>query len=305
MILPRPGLLAAPLFMCLLFAYTYFATRFALSGLGIFQILFIRYAIALTALVVLFHRRLALFRLNRPDRQAMALMTLVEPVFYFTCETLGLKFTSPINVSLMIATIPIFAAVFAYFLLGERVDWPGRLGILISFIGVFTIIQFQNQNVYAPRPVLGNLFALGAATAAGLYNSLGKRLVSKYPPITLTFYQALAATLWFFPLALLQWLSGTAPRINLLIVGHLLYLGLGSSILAYLILNSTLARLGASQVALFSNLIPVFTALLSYLLWGEVFKAHQLLGACLVLVGVSLTVGRASVKTAGSYPHQV
>ncbi len=76
---------------------------------------------------------------------------------------------------------------------------------------------------------------------------------------------------------------------SLLAKGSLAYLGLGSSVLAYLIWFAALGRTDASKVAVFSNLQPVATALAARVALGEAIGWEVVVGGALVLLGVRLT----------------
>ena len=204
-------------------------------------------------------------------------------------ETYGVRYSSPANVSLIIATIPVFAVIFAFFILKERLSAVNIAGIFISIFGVYFIVTLQESSVLAPRPVLGNFLTLGAAMAAGLYNSLARRLAQKYSPLTLTYYQTLMATIVFLPLATVEYFLSGEIHIDAFIAGNVFYLAIGGSIFAYFLLNRALSRLGSAQVAVFSNFIPVVTIIFSYFLFNELLRPLQFVGAGCVLGGIYLT----------------
>lgn len=275
--------------MCTLFGLTFIATKFALEGLGIFQVVFGRYGIAFLVLVIVYRKRLHYFSIASQDIKHFLALTMVEPVGYFIMETYGVRYSSPANVSLIIATIPVFAVIFAFFILKERLSPVNILGIFVSIFGVYFIVNMQDSTALAPRPVLGNFLTLGAAVAAGLYNSLARRLTRKYSPLTLTYYQTLVATIVFLPLAVIEYFVRGEIHTNAFILGNVFFLAIGGSIFAYFLLNRALSRLGAAQVAVFSNFIPVVTIIFSYFLFNELFRPIQFAGAGCVLVGIYLT----------------
>ena len=214
--------------------------------------------------------------------------TFVEPVGYFILETFGLQFTSPSNVSLIIATIPVFAVIFASLMLKEKPSLRSITGIIISILGVYFIVSLQTSSQLAPKPLLGNILTLGAAVTAGLYNSLARQLTQRYSPLTVTYYQTMVATIVFFPLSIIEFFVKENFNIDVLIIGNMIYLALGGSIFAYLLLNYSLSRLDVARVSIFSNFIPVVTIVMSYFLFNEMLKPFQLIGAVLVLFGIYL-----------------
>lgn len=287
------------LVMTVLFGLTFVAVKLALAGLGVFQLIFFRYLLAFGLLTLLFFPKLRSFKIPRRDWKWFALLTGIEPIGYFIFETYGIRFSSPTIAALIIATIPVFSLVFARFLLSERQGWPALVGIAISVAGVYLIASGQAVSELAPRPLLGNALIFGAAVSAGLYNCLSRRMSARYSALTITYYQSLAAVLVFSPLAYWEFLHGGAPQLSLPVISSVLYLGIGGSILAYFLLNLMLSRLEAARVAVFANLIPVVTLVVSYLVFQEILTPAQAAGALLVVAGVTLTQ-RGSRQKSGS-----
>ncbi len=283
--------------MTLLFGITFVAVKMALEGLGVFQVIFLRYLLALAVLAILFFPKLRTFTIPRSDWKWFALLTGIEPIGYFILETYGIQFSSPAIASLIIATIPVFSLVFARFLLAEKQGWPALLGILISITGVYFIARLQDASTLAPRPMLGNLLIFGAAISAGLYNCLSRRMSFRYSPLAITFYQSVAAVVVFLPLALWELHRGEIPEFTSRVIGSVMFLGIGGSVLAYFLLNFMLSRLETARVAVFANLIPVVTLLVSFAMFREMLTFGQIAGAAMVVAGVYLTQWEARRRT--------
>lgn len=280
--------------MSVLFGFTFIATKFALQGLGVFQVVLGRYALAWILLTLLLWKKRRYFYIARRDWKDFLLLTFIEPVGYFIFETYGIRFSSPASVSVIIATIPAFAVIFAAFLLREKPGVFTFAGIALSVGGVYLVVGMQQASHLAPHPILGSLLTLGAAASAGLYNSLARKLTRKYSPITITYYQTLVATLVFFPLSIGEFILTGKFSLDWRILGSVAYLALGASVAGYLILNYALSKIGAAQVAIFANLVPVVTIVASFFVYGEMFSLTQLLGAGLVISGIYLVYFRSS-----------
>lgn len=282
--------------MTILFGLSFIATKFALQGLGIFQVVFFRHLLALFFLtLILWHHRQKFF-IARKDLKHFLLLTLIEPVTYFIFETIGIRYSTPSNVSIIIATIPIFSVLFARWILHEKTHGWAVFGIFFSLLGVYLIVTGTVESYLAPRPFLGNMFTVGAAIAAGLYNVLCRRLSQTYSPSTITFYQSLVASIVFLPLALYQYFILPVILLNTEIILSIFYLALGSSIIAYFILNYSLSQLPTQHVAIFANLVPVVTVFASWIIYREFLKGQQFLGALLVILGIYLTYLRSKNK---------
>lgn len=288
--------------MALLFGLSFVATKYALKSIPPFTLIFLRFLIASLFLGTIYLRKR--FRnLDRKDRWRIFLTSLIVPGLYFLAETYGLKFSSATSVSLLIATIPIFAAAFAFFLLKEKIRvWRGA-GIVFSVIGVGIILTALPAEKASWQVVRGgNLLALGAALCAGLYMALGRSLLPKYSPLTITTFQALFATAVFLPLAGWEWLTHPWGEINAWTMGAVIYLALFCSVLAFFLWNYGISRLEASKAAVFTNLVPVFTVLGAYFLLEESIYGGQIIGGALVISGVTLAsmAKGAQAREAGS-----
>ena len=274
--------------MALLFGLSFVATKYALRSVPPFTLIFLRFCIASFFLGILYMRKRPR-KVEPGDRWRIILTSLIVPGLYFLAETYGLKFSSATSVSLLVATIPIFAAIFAFLLLKERIGiWRG-VGIALSVIGVGAILTSVQGKVTGWKMVgAGNLLGLGAALCAGLYMALGRDLLNRYSALTITTFQAVAAVLIFFPLAGLELFTHQWGETNAFTLMAVAYLALFCSVLAFFLWNYGISRLEASRAAVFTNLVPVFTVFGAYLLLGEKVYAGQMVGGALVIGGVTL-----------------
>jgi drug/metabolite transporter (DMT)-like permease len=73
----------------------------------------------------------------------------------------------------------------------------------------------------------------------------------------------------------------------------ILYLGIFSSAICYILYNKVLKVLSGVQVGNFMNFDPVVGALIAIIFLGEKVSVWQIIGGVLVLIGVALTSRRA------------
>ncbi|MDA3837535.1 MAG: EamA family transporter, partial [Candidatus Delongbacteria bacterium] len=69
----------------------------------------------------------------------------------------------------------------------------------------------------------------------------------------------------------------------------LLYMSFFASVMAFVLIIIPIKKIGISKTNGFTNLIPVFTAVLSYFMLDEFFDARKILGIVIVLVGIFLS----------------
>ncbi|MCD6108462.1 MAG: DMT family transporter, partial [Thermoplasmata archaeon] len=118
-----------------------------------------------------------------------------------------------------------------------------------------------------------------------VYSIVGKRLLDKYDPLTLNAYAFALGVVFYFPFVIKDF--GSVFSISLggwLIV---LYLALFCSIFGYIAWYFVLSHVEASKAAIFLNLIPLFTILLSLLI-GEIVTMFLIAGAVCIIYGIYL-----------------
>jgi drug/metabolite transporter (DMT)-like permease len=91
----------------------------------------------------------------------------------------------------------------------------------------------------------------------------------------------------FLPAAFVPGAIPPVSRLTAPVVGGILYLAIGTSVIAYPLWLYALRRLEASKVAITSNTQPLLTGILSWIIFGERFTGAFLLGATLILAGVT------------------
>ncbi|HYB72838.1 MAG TPA: DMT family transporter, partial [Candidatus Sulfotelmatobacter sp.] len=201
----------------------------------------------------------------------------------------SLVFTTPAHASLAVGTMPIFAAVAARLLLGERLTRRRLAAILLAFAGVALVIAAGRGLAQAPHAALGDLLALGAAASWALGSVFSKPFLLRYSPLKFTALTMAAGAATGIPCgsaALLRLAWAAVPWTGWL---ALAYLAVLSMAVANFLWNRAVARTDVAQVAIFSNLIPVAALVLSALLYGEPVTPPLVAGGALVVAGAYLT----------------
>jgi drug/metabolite transporter (DMT)-like permease len=222
---------------------------------------------------------------RKGDWKLLGLLALCEPFLLFIFETMGLQYTSASQGGMIVACVPLTVAIGAYFAYGERISRRCLGGIMLAVLGVAVVSVFGEAGEHGANPLLGNFLIFCAVLSATCYALTVKHLCSRYHFIYLSAVQVFGATLLFLPGAVLAPAPETLPWEA---IGALVYMGLGITFLVYFVINYALTRIKAAHVILFSNLIPVSTLLLAYLVLGETLNAFQYGGAAMVLCGVLL-----------------
>lgn len=197
--------------------------------------------------------------------------------------------TEAINLSLVNTCLPLATFLGAGLLLGE---WPLRrawAGMAVAAVGLFYLISQGSWQTVARldfRP--GDLLMLVAVLAWALYTLLLRRWASRLavPALVLLavlIYIGLPLILPFYLYELAKVGGFTPSWANLGAIG---YTAVFASLVAYLAWNTGVARVGAARAALASYLMPVFTALLGWLLLGEALRHYHWIGGGLIFAGL-------------------
>lgn len=275
--------------MMLFWGLSFVATKVALETFPTFTLVFCRFALASSFFLMILVRK-GIPALSAKDHGRILLVALFEPGLYFVFETIGLQYTSAAKASLIIATVPLFVMIFAFFFLRERTNLASFLGIGVSLFGIFLLIRADPHFAWSlGTSFLGDLLIFGAVLSAALYTVTARTAGRKTSALSVTGLQMCYGALFYFPAFLwelpsLKWSAFSARS-----VAALLYLALFASIGAFFCYNYALSRIPATKASVFVNGIPVITTLAAWALLGEMLTPLQMAGGALVLFGVYLS----------------
>lgn len=227
-------------------------------------------------------------KVERKDMKLFALAALFEPFLYFIFESYGLLNSAPVVSSAIIATIPLFTPIAAFFFLKERLTPWNILGFIISFFGV--IFMLLNKNLELTVSTKGIVFLFSAVLVAVAYSISLRKLTLLYKPLTITFVQNVIGMIYFIPMFFIMEINSPSNMIEVKsYIVPLLSLGVFASSVAYTLWAYSFSKLGAAKANIYSNLIPVFTAIFSCIIIGENLNVQKILGILLVVGGLILS----------------
>lgn len=224
-------------------------------------------------------------RVEAGDRKWFVLLAFLEPFLYFMGESFGLLYVTSTQASVMVSTIPLFATLAAFLFFGERLTMVNVAGIVISMFGVGLIVV--DPDLASKTPLKGILLMLVAVLSAVAYALVVKRLTVKYNTFTVVTVQNGIGIFMFLPFFLVfegkEFLSVPLTLSGIL---ALLQLAVFASTLAFLFFIYGMKKIGISKANVFTNSIPVFTALFSWWLLGDPFNLPKVAGIILVISGL-------------------
>lgn len=218
---------------------------------------------------------------------------LLGNALYQILFAIGLDLTTSTISSLLIGTIPIWAALLAMALGWEKISKQTWVGIFVAFTGVILVTlggASVRGNPVAKDPVMGNVLTLGAAICWASYTVLSKRLLERYSALRVSAVGLLLGVPGLWPFAMTDLISLDWRSLPPSVYGSILYTSCLSIALAYLIWSYSIQKLGAARTAVFNNIVPVVTFILAFLVLREPVTWLQVLGGVIVLGGVWQTI---------------
>lgn len=248
-------------------------------------IVFTRLVISVFIMGVYIIVKKKLIRIKKPDRILFCLLALFEPFFYFLGESFGLTYVSATVGSVLISTIPVFAALGAWIIFRERLKFINYAGIILSFIGVLIFIVRGDGTIsFSARGLL--LLMLAVFSAVG-YNLTLSRLVGSYSPVLIVTVQNSLGAVLFLPIFLISDFShmmNTTITINSIL--PIIELSVFASCGAFIFFAFSVRNIGITKANVFTNFIPVFTAVFSFILLGDTLSLQNIIGMLIVICGV-------------------
>jgi len=266
---------------------THIVAKSVTSDIDAVTLTFLRSVVSNIGLAFVFWIRRAKIKVLHEDRKRMILLGLLgtgNQLLYMY----GIHFTTAANGALLYGTTPVIVLVFSRVLLGERMTPKKSAGILIAFIGV-SIVIFERGISLSSDHTYGNLVVLAAVIAWGLFTILGKSMVIKYGALQSTSIAAFLGGVMLLPFGAFSATEFDFGLLNSADWLGILYLGIGTSVVSYLLWYYALRRIEASKLAVFSNGQPIVAALLSVIFLHYTFTTAFLLGGTITVAGVILT----------------
>lgn len=269
-------------------AFSFIWSKGALEVYNPLTILSARLIIAATILFSFSKIIGKLNKIEKSDYKFLFLLSFFEPFLYFIGETYGLDRVSPTVAAVIIATIPLFLPYAAWYFYKERITRYKVIGTVLSFIGVVLVII--NYNMQLNADIWGVLLLLTAVFAAIGYTAVLKKLSHKYNSFTIVSWQSLLGLMGFLPLFFIFEFNETSS-IGFVwdAIRPIILLAIFGSILAFVLFTYSIKVLGITKSGVFSNGIPVFTSLFSFLLLGERLLGINYIGIMIVVAGLFIS----------------
>ncbi len=263
----------AAVFTIIIWGTTFISTKILLEGFLPVEILFFRFVMGYTTLLLLYPKKLKVT--DRKHELVFVFAGLCGICLYYLLENIALTFT--------------------FFISEEKLRLRFFIGFVCAMVGIIFISYNGMKFTLDP---LGDFLALSAALVWACYSLLVRKISKMGYPVFLstrrTFFYGI---IFMIPAA---WVSDF--RLDLFRFTHSIYLfnmiflGLGASAFCFVTWNFAVRELGTVKTSVYIYLVPVITVFTSALVLNERLTALMGIGAALTLAGLILSEQKAGKK---------
>jgi drug/metabolite transporter (DMT)-like permease len=232
--------------------------------------------------------------------QRYAVLGLLGVGCYNALQYLALKTSTPLNVTLVAASAPVFMLGIGALFFGQRVTGRQVAGAVLSIAGVLVVLARGDwQQLLAVRLVPGDIYVLFATAAWAVYSWLLVR-PGDPPAIRADWAAFLLAQIvfglgWSGLFAAGEWaLTDAQIHWGWPLAAALAYVAVGPAIIAYRCWGMGVQKAGPNAAGFFANLTPLFAALMSAAFLRELPHLYHGLAFALIVGGIVVSSRRSA-----------
>ena len=197
-------------------------------------------------------------------------------------------YSEAINLAILgTCSSPIMSVILARIFLKEKIPALRIAGMLVCIIGILVLLSKGSfETLMNFRFSEGDWWILAAALSFAIYNTMVKKRPKEMHHLNFLFVVFLFGTIMLVPFYIYEFKQQGGIAIDLTNVLTILYLGLGASVICFMIWNKAIAALGTGRTALFGNLIPVFSSIEAVILLHEKIGTIHIISFILVVAGL-------------------
>ncbi|MCF7926330.1 MAG: DMT family transporter [Candidatus Izimaplasma sp.] len=264
---------------------TFVVTKVLVDVLTPVQILSVRILVAVIVLLIIYPKINKTFKLKN---ELLFIVSGVALGGYFIFENSALTVTFPSNVSLFVATSPLFTTFLVSFTEEKKqIKLTNILGLILAFVGVGFIV-FGDSGIRGFNP-LGDILAILAALMFSVYTVTLSHVKQSYHIIQKTRKVFLYAFLIIVLFGVFSKKSLIWPEISITLASQVLFLAIFASSFAFIFWNKSIDLIGTVKTNVFIYLIPVVTMILSAIFINEMITLIKLIGAVLIISGIYIS----------------
>lgn len=227
------------------------------------------------------------FTIRKKDIPFFILCSLTGQVLYYFCEYTAMDYIPVSLITIILAFVPGVSIIIERIAFKKRFSIKMGIGLIICVIGVALVIGADFRVLLQGRAI-GYLLAFMAVLSWNAYNFITAKVSENYTSLTMSFNQLVCTVLISMPYAFK--VMPPVEKFTADIVTSLLYLGLVSAGLGYLIFVRGIRDLGPTVSAMFNNFLPVTSTFFGWLLLGQNISPLQIAGGIIVVIASCVVI---------------
>ena len=280
------------IFCEILFGLSYLFTKHATTSVGALTLLSWRFITAFLVLSLCAATGVIKINLKGKKLCPLFLIAILQPVIYFTGETVGIRLTTASESGALLAVIPVVTLMASMVVLRQKPTKLQTAGICVTMAGVMVCVL--SKGMEASFNLIGYIMLFVAVVSYSLYSVFSQKAAS-FSSAEKTYVMAALGAAVFTTAALIQSVCShsvfeflTAPFTDISFLTAVLYQGIGCSVAAFLLYNLAIAYIGSNHSASFVGISTVVSVLAGVFFLRESFSPFQAAGVLLIIGGVYL-----------------
>lgn len=259
----------------------------------------LRFIIASTAIAGITFAMKRNLKVEQRDLGRMLVLALFGNAMYQVFFILGVQRTRAGSAALIVSTTPLLTAVIGRLLGQERFSALGVAGLLTAILGVGLIIFGGGSGYSLHESLLGDALLMISSICWAIYTVASQPMLHRYGSMKTTALMMLLGTPALIAVGAPSLLNHDWSRVRPLAWGGLFYSALLSIVLAYIIWNHGVRRIGSTRTAVYSNLTPVVAMIVAWPALGEAPTPAQVVGAAVIFISIYLVKRGTAEVTEG------
>ena len=212
-------------------------------------------------------------------------ITIFNSIVYYS-----LYHTQVITGLLMISTIPVWIIFISSILNIEKSNKFQIFGVVLSLIGVFSIITKTDINIIKNLNFnKGDLSMVIAMLSWAIFSSLLKKKTHKITQIALLQIVIICGLIFLIPVYLVEIYLGYKINIDKPFLFTLSYVVFFPGLLSFLFWIKGISIIGTNRSGIFLHLMPIFGTIMAILIYDEKIMFYHFIGAVFIVLGIVMS----------------
>ena len=267
------------IFLVIIWGFDYVTAKWGMNELTPTCLMFMKFLIGFVTVGIIKVTKRDWSLVKKRDIPALVACAIFGQILYYECEYNAMTYLPVSLLTILLAFVPAFSVIIERIFLKRKPNRKMIIGIAFCILGIVLVIGADLDTLFQGK-IIGYLIAFGAVLSWNIYNFITASL-GRYDPITLAFLQILCATVIMSPVAIHNMTPVTEWSGSLIAI--ILYMGIIDGAIGYMISIYALKNIGPTATSIYSDFLPVSTAIFGALFLHESMTWLQIIGGVVVI----------------------